>query len=51
MTTVSAPVPALGRRIHVKKLGLEGEQTDESYWLWLDFPESLKVILLSDRVV
>ncbi|KAF8610714.1 hypothetical protein BDV93DRAFT_540398 [Ceratobasidium sp. AG-I] len=42
MTTVSAPVPALGRRIHVKKLNLEGEQTDESYWLWLDFPESLK---------
>lgn len=42
MTAVSAPVPALGRRIHVKKLGLEGEQTDESYWLWLDFPESLK---------
>jgi len=42
MAAVSSAVPMLGRRIHVKKLGLEGEATDESYWLWLDFPESIK---------
>ncbi|KAG9091818.1 hypothetical protein FS749_016229 [Ceratobasidium sp. UAMH 11750] len=42
MAVVSSAVPMLGRRIHVKKLGLEGEATDESYWLWLDFPESIK---------
>lgn len=41
-TIVSSNVPLLGRQIHVKKLGQEGEETDESYWLWLDFPETIK---------
>ncbi|KAG9121589.1 hypothetical protein FRC07_002396 [Ceratobasidium sp. 392] len=45
MAAVASAVPMLGRRIHVKKLGLEGEATDESYWLWLDFPESIKARL------
>ncbi|KAJ1310478.1 hypothetical protein OPQ81_007211 [Rhizoctonia solani] len=34
--------PTLGRRIHVKKLSEDGEETDESYWLWLEFPETIK---------
>ncbi|KAG8748218.1 hypothetical protein FRC12_013867 [Ceratobasidium sp. 428] len=42
MAAVTSVAPMLGRQIHVKKLGLEGEATDESYWLWLDFPESIK---------
>jgi hypothetical protein len=42
---VSTAIPTLGRRIHVKKLGQEGEETDESYWLWLDFPETIKVMM------
>lgn len=41
--TLSSTIPTLGRQIHVKKLGQDGEETDESYWLWLDFPETIKV--------
>ncbi|KAH7340189.1 hypothetical protein B0J17DRAFT_626643 [Rhizoctonia solani] len=41
-TTISPAIPTLGRRIHVKKLGEDGEETDESYWLWLEFPETIK---------
>lgn len=41
-TTVAPAIPTLGRRIHVKKLSEDGEETDESYWLWLDFPETVK---------
>lgn len=40
--TVSSTIPTLGRQIHVKKLSQDGEETDESYWLWLDFPETIK---------
>ncbi|KDN49304.1 hypothetical protein RSAG8_02006, partial [Rhizoctonia solani AG-8 WAC10335] len=43
MSTIVAPAyPTLGRRIHVKKLSEDGEETDESYWLWLEFPETIK---------
>ncbi|KAG8732734.1 hypothetical protein FRC11_011287 [Ceratobasidium sp. 423] len=41
-TTIATVIPTLGRRIHVKKLGEDGEETDESYWLWLEFPETIK---------
>ena len=37
MASATSPtVPTLGRRIHVRKMGQDGEETDESYWLWLD---------------
>ncbi|GAB1517148.1 hypothetical protein RhiTH_000192 [Rhizoctonia solani] len=43
MSAAIAPaIPTLGRRIHVKKLNEDGEETDESYWLWLKFPETIK---------
>ncbi|CUA72205.1 hypothetical protein RSOLAG22IIIB_00868 [Rhizoctonia solani] len=43
MSTTAIPaIPTLGRRIHVKKLSEDGEETDESYWLWLEFPETIK---------
>ncbi|CAE7207257.1 unnamed protein product [Rhizoctonia solani] len=43
MTTIVTPaLLTLGRRIHVKKLSADGEETDESYWLWLEFPETIK---------
>ncbi|KEP53248.1 hypothetical protein V565_033630 [Rhizoctonia solani 123E] len=41
-TAVTPAIPTLGRRIHVKKLNEDGEETDESYWLWLEFPETIK---------
>ncbi|CEL52483.1 hypothetical protein RSOLAG1IB_01024 [Rhizoctonia solani AG-1 IB] len=39
---INPAIPTLGRRIHVKKLSEDGEETDESYWLWLEFPETIK---------
>jgi hypothetical protein len=44
---INPPIPTLGRRIHVKKLSEDGEETDESYWLWLEFPETIKVCCFS----